>query len=161
MCSLVDVLLTFGLLEASEAWVNSWRPGCFKWDFFVHVSFIFIHPFCRRFRDMTLSLRLLGCLNDERNNSSNSGASYCWWYRTPARKPVEVGSLSYYFRWFLSPSQVVLGDFWTIDVSPIEMESCKPQAIAKFLLQLKQQELRGVGELEGSGLGRDELPSKI
>ena len=30
------------------------------------------------------------------------------------------------------------------------MESCKPQAIAKFLLQLKQQELRGVGELEGS-----------
>jgi len=65
--SLVDVLLAFGLLEASEAWDNSWRPGC-----------------------SNSCLRLLGWLNDERKNSSNSGASYWWCFRNPARKRVDM-----------------------------------------------------------------------
>ena len=41
--------------------------------------------------------------------------SYCWWFRNPARKPVEVGSLSHY----LQGSFYITGgwewDFWTIN----------------------------------------------
>ena len=38
--SLVDVLLAFGLLQASEAWDNRWRSRCSKWDFLSSTSWV-------------------------------------------------------------------------------------------------------------------------
>ena len=39
------------------------------------------------------------------------GNSYCWWFRNPARKPIEVGSLSHYLQGFMYTSQVVNAGF--------------------------------------------------
>ena len=37
--------------------------------------------------------------------------SHCWWFRNPARKPVEVGSLCYYLQGFMHPRVVSWGFF--------------------------------------------------
>ena len=59
-------------------------------------------PTLRRFP--TLKLRQL-----TRTQCSNPvSRPCCWWFRNPARKPVEVGRLSHSLRWVLAPSLVAL-----------------------------------------------------
>ena len=69
---------------------------------------------------------LVGPRLSKKNNKleANLKCWYCWWFRNPAEKPVEVGSLSHYLQGFMTirggdrrisePSTVFLGEMTII-----------------------------------------------
>ena len=71
--------------------------------------------------------------------------SYCWWFRNPARKPVEVGRLSHClqsFTRFLAPSKrwLVVWDFWTINrMSMLGLISRSRQLTPRGACQLRNR----------------------
>ena len=72
---------------------------------------------------------------DQKGGCFTLALNTVWWFRNPARTPVEVGSLSHDFFWFCTSQVVFSPDFWTInsrcfhryDSGRMARESLSPQ----------------------------------